>query len=137
MSILEDKDSIRDLLATYCVCMDNGRWSEMAALFTPDGDWNGTVGRTAIETKVAAIVPSPEIGPKRIHFLSNVIVRINGAEAVATSNWLVIRASANGPIVGAAGTYHDDLIRQGDAWLIRRRRITHDIDGDLGLLPQR
>jgi 3-phenylpropionate/cinnamic acid dioxygenase small subunit len=137
MSELEDKDAIRDLLSLYCVCMDNGRWREMAALFTADGDWNGTVGRAAIEAKVAAIVPTPEAGPRRIHFLSNVIIRVNGAEAEAHSNWLVVRASDGGPILGAAGTYRDDLVRQDGGWLIRRRRITHDIDGDLGLLPTR
>ncbi len=61
----------------------------------------------------------------------------NGTDAEARSNWLVVRASDGGPILGAAGTYRDDLVKQGDAWLIRRRRITHDIDGDLGLLPTR
>ncbi|HVZ01368.1 MAG TPA: nuclear transport factor 2 family protein [Dongiaceae bacterium] len=150
MSVLEDKDAIRDLLSAYCLCMDNGRWREMAALFTLDGDWNGTVGRAAIEAKVAAVVPSPGAGPRRIHFLSNVIIRVDGDRAEATSNWLVIRAPAPGPavgaggpavgravgpVVGAAGTYRDDLIRQDGSWLIRRRRISHDIDGDLGLLP--
>ncbi len=137
MPQLEDKDAIRDLLSLYCVCMDDGQWREMAALFTADGDWNGTVGRAAIEAKVATIVPAPGIGPRRIHFLSNVIIRVNGTDAEARSNWLVVRASDGGPILGAAGTYRDDLVKQGDAWLIRRRRITHDIDGDLGLLPTR
>lgn len=133
-AILEDKEAIRDLLSAYCQCMDNGRWREMAELFAEDGDWNGTIGRAAIAAKVAAVVPAPEVGPRRIHFLSNVIVRVSGVAAEATSNWLVIRASDAGPVVGAAGTYRDDLVKREGRWLIRRRRITHDIDGDLGLL---
>ncbi len=39
MSVLEDKDAIRELLHRYCFCMDEGRFVELAALFADDGEW--------------------------------------------------------------------------------------------------
>jgi hypothetical protein len=35
----EDKDAIRELMHRYCFCMDEGRFGELAALFTEDGEW--------------------------------------------------------------------------------------------------
>ena len=34
-----DKDAIRELLHQYCFFMDEGRFAELAELFTPDGQW--------------------------------------------------------------------------------------------------
>ena len=36
-SALEDKDAIREVLAEYCFRLDDGRFDEMAALFTESG----------------------------------------------------------------------------------------------------
>ena len=36
--MLEDKDTIRELMHRYCCCMDEGRFAERPALFTDDGD---------------------------------------------------------------------------------------------------
>jgi len=133
---LEDREAIRDLLSDYCVCMDNGRFGDMAALFVADGVWQDAVGRSEIEARVGSIVPAPDQGPRRIHFMSNIVIRIDGTEAKATSNWVVIRTSAHGAAVGAAGTYVDDLTKQNGRWLFRHRRISEDIPGDLGLKPR-
>jgi uncharacterized protein (TIGR02246 family) len=130
---LVDREAIRDLLGRYCVCMDGGDFAEMAALFTEDGTWSGVSGRGAIAAKVAAIVPTPEEGPRRIHFLSNASITVNGVQASAVSNWVVIRQSETGATVGAAGSYLDDLVKQDGRWLFRCRRITEEIPGDLGL----
>ncbi len=37
--MVEDKDAIRELLHRYCFYMDEGRFTELAALFTDDGEW--------------------------------------------------------------------------------------------------
>jgi uncharacterized protein (TIGR02246 family) len=130
---LVDREAIRDLLGRYCVCMDGGDFAAMASLFTEDGTWSGATGRAAIAERVAAIVPTPEEGPRRIHFLSNASITVNGIEASSVSNWVVIRQSETGATVGAAGSYFDDLVKVGGVWLFRRRRITEEIRGDLGL----
>lgn len=129
----DDREAIRDLLTAYCVAMDNGRFAELAALFVEDGVWDGAAGRAAIETRLAQRIPVGDEGPRRIHFLSNIRIAIDGTTAHAVSNWLVIRASGAGAMVGAAGTYDDDLIKRDGRWLFSRRSISEDIAGDLGL----
>jgi hypothetical protein len=44
---LEEKDAIREVLATYCFHLDAGRFDEMAALFTEDGTWHTDFGKGA------------------------------------------------------------------------------------------
>ena len=39
-TMLEDKDAIREVLARYCYALDDGRFADMAALFTEDGTWH-------------------------------------------------------------------------------------------------
>jgi hypothetical protein len=73
---LVEQDAIRDLLGRYCVYMDNGEFTEMAALFTENGIWGSVTGRAAIAERVAAIVPGPEEGPRRIRFLSNASITV-------------------------------------------------------------
>jgi hypothetical protein len=36
-SALEEKETIREVLAEYCFRLDDGRFAEMAALFTETG----------------------------------------------------------------------------------------------------
>ena len=132
-STAEDKDAIRDLLSTYCVCMDTGRFDDLGALFAPDGIWNGVQGPAAIAERVGSIVPVRGEGPRRIHFLSNILIAVAGGTAHAVSNWMVVREGAAGAGLGAAGTYVDDLVKDTGAWRFRSRTITEDIAGDLGL----
>jgi SnoaL-like domain len=129
----EDKDAIRDLLSEYCICMDNGRFDDLGLLFAPDGTWNGIEGPAAIAERIRSIVPVAGEGPRRIHFLSNVIIKVATDTAHAASNWMVVRESDQGPIVGAAGTYVDDLVRRDDGWRFQSRISREDIAGDLGL----
>jgi hypothetical protein len=42
---VDDKDAIRELLAEYCFRLDDGRFAEMAALFTEDGTWDTAFGK--------------------------------------------------------------------------------------------
>ena len=130
---MNDREAIGDLLTAYCVAMDNGRFAELAALFVEDGIWDGASGRAAIEARLARRIPVGDEGPRRIHFLSNIRIAIHGTTAHVVSNWLVIRASEAGAMVGAAGTYDDELVKRDGRWLFRRRSISEDIAGDLGL----
>jgi hypothetical protein len=44
---VEDKDAIRELMAEYCYRLDDGRYDDMAALFTQDGIWDTAFGKAA------------------------------------------------------------------------------------------
>ena len=37
ISVLEEKEAIRDLMSAYCFYVDNGEFEKFAGLFTADG----------------------------------------------------------------------------------------------------
>jgi 3-phenylpropionate/cinnamic acid dioxygenase small subunit len=137
VSILEDKEGIRELLARYCFLLDGYQLREFAALFTADGEWisrNGTAkGREAIERLLRGLVPPPAPGKRRKHFTANIIIDLSDDSATVISNFLVVRDSDAGPAIAVAGTYEDVVVRTLEGWKFTSRRLSHDIAGESGL----
>ncbi len=129
----DDKEAIRDVLAEYCFRIDDDRFAEFAALFTEDGTWEtafgSATGRPAIEAllrRIAGEAPRP----RRIHAVSNIVIRLEGDRAAVRSNWVLVQNSDAGPIVGSGGSYTDEMVKQGGAWLFRHRKIDRYVRGD-------
>jgi hypothetical protein len=137
MNALEDKDSIRELLAHYCFLLDGFRLGEFASLFTADGEWisrNGqATGPEGIEHLLRGLVPEPAPGRRRKHFTANIVIELAGDSAKVVSNFLVVRDSETGPAIAVAGTYDDTVVRTSDGWKFKSRRLSHDITGESGL----
>jgi 3-phenylpropionate/cinnamic acid dioxygenase small subunit len=137
MNSLEDKDSIRELLARYCFLLDGYQLAEFAALFTADGEWtsrNGTAkGPAAIEQLLCGMVPEPAPGKRRKHVTANIIIDLAGDNATVISNFLVVRDSEAGPVIAVAGTYEDIVVRTAEGWKFKARKLSHDIAGESGL----
>ncbi len=134
---LEDKDKIREVLAKYCTFGDNSRFSELAALFTEDGSWEGRMGsakgRADIEALMVKTNPLAGQGPVRRHLVTNVVIVINGDSADVASTFMMVRESENGPMIGAVGSYKDVLSKRGQDWLIVTRKVTPEIIGEARL----
>ncbi len=136
-TLAEDKEAIREVLSEYCFCLDGGRFADMAALFTEDGVWDTAfgagVGRDGIEALVRKMHAARPVGENRrgVHLVTNFVIKISGDTAHVLSNWVVAQNSPTGPIVSAAGGYEDDMVRQGDLWRFRRRKIDRFIAADL------
>ncbi len=130
----EDKDAIRELLHRYCFCMDEGRFAELGALFTEDGEWiapyRTAKGSADIEAWLQQSVP-PQ--PRRMHFVMNSTIECDGARATARSNYLVMVEGASGPAPSVCGVYDDVLVKQPDGWRFQRRRLIHAFKGDMAL----
>jgi uncharacterized protein (TIGR02246 family) len=139
ISILEEKDAIRDLMSEYCFYVDNGEFEKFAGLFTPDGIFEtGPLGklqgRKAIQDFIAAHVPRAGEGPARKHCTMNHLIKVNGNEAQANSYIVVIREADGGNIIASlAGRYEDLLVKEAGEWRFKVRKIHFDITGDLGL----
>jgi uncharacterized protein (TIGR02246 family) len=123
----EERSAIRELLATYCFHLDNYRFAEMAALFTEDGTWDtafgkGT-GRAGIVAQAESIGTPGAVRPKRVHLTTNIVISLDGDSATVVSNWSVIQNSANGPKIGSAGAYQDQVVKQDGKWLFQYRKI--------------
>ena len=126
-SALEDKDAIREVLATYCFHLDAGNFDAMAALFTEDGTWHtdfgkGT-GRAGIIQHAQSLRSGDSPRPRGVHLTTNIVIELDGQTARVRSNWIVAQNTATGPKISSAGGYADDMVKQNGRWLFRYRKI--------------
>jgi hypothetical protein len=135
-NILIDKDMIRELIAEYCFLLDASEFEKLGNLFTVDGIWKSRNGKArgpaAIENLLRKIVLQreaikPRCGIQRMHLTTNIIVKIDGNNAEACSNFLIVRQTSSTLISTAAGTYTDLFSRQSGVWLFSSRLLTHDM----------
>ena len=134
MSLLEDKDAIRELLHRYCFCMDDGRFAELGELFAADGEWIAPYRTAAGPAEIAAwLTQSVPPRPRRMHYVMNSIIDCQGDGATARSNYLVVVEGVDGPFPSVCGTYDDVLVREPGGWRFRRRRLIHAFKGEMAL----
>jgi uncharacterized protein (TIGR02246 family) len=121
----EDEDQIRRTLSEYSQRCDDGRFEEWADLFTDDARFvlsgQVTEGRDSIRTMMAAMMPPDRRGQ---HVISNSLVDLDGDSATASTDYLFVRPTSEGPTIVAAGRYRDRLVRDGNRWRFRERAIT-------------
>ena len=134
MTAIEDKDAIRELMAEYCFRLDEGRYEDMAALFTEDGTWDTAFGkasgRAAIATLAADIRAHAGTNrPRAAHLVTNIVIVLEGERARVRSNWMVMQNSPDGPRIGSGGAYHDEIVRRDGRWLFYYRKIDRFIAG--------
>lgn len=125
---VEDKDAIREVLAEYCFRLDDGRFSEMAALFTEDGTWETAFGKATGPAAIADLARglrerAEQPRPRAIHLVTNIWIALDGARAEVRSNWTLVQNSPEGPKIGSGGAYYDQMAKEGGSWLFRYRRI--------------
>ena len=123
---LEEKDAIREVMAEYCFCLDNDRYADMAALFTEDGTWDTAFGKGTGRAEVEALVrrirgDAPR--PRAIHHVTNIVIKLAGDTATCRSDWVVVQNSEQGPKIGSAGSYDDQMVKHDGTWLFRYRKI--------------
>src|ERR1700760_656685 len=126
MSDLDEKDAIRELMAEYCFRLDNDRFAEMAALFTTDGTWDTAFGKGTGQDGIEALVRrlrGTRARARVIHHVTNIVIKLDGSTAKCFSNWVTVQNSEQGPKIGSAGSYADDLVKQDGRWLFRYRKI--------------
>ncbi len=131
---MSDKDDIREVLHLYCFYMDEGKFDELSTLFAPDGEWIAPYrtarGPSAIAAWLKQSVPPT---PKRMHYAMNTVIVLDGGEATAKSNYLVMVEGLDGPVPSVCGTYADRLTRTETGWKFRRRELIHAFKGEMRL----
>ena len=140
-AVLEAKDAIRELMASYAQALDACRFADVAACFAADGEWTTDYGAARgpaeIEAFIRGIVPLKGEGPQRKHYITNIIVMLAGEDrASARSDYLVIRESPAGLIPVMGGTYLDMFVKREGAWRFARKELVHNIAGDMALKRQ-
>lgn len=142
----QDRSEIEDLQSRYLFALDWQKPELYASTFTPDGVliWaGGTVtGRAAIVKEMhearevdarAAAGMAPLRPAKRRHFISNVVVRIDGDRATGRAYWFEFNNDMRDrrPYLGAYGHYEDELRRVDGRWLFSRRQIFNEQRDDM------
>ena len=140
-AVLEAKDAIRELMAAYAQALDACRFADVAACFAPDGEWTTDYGAARgpaeIEAFIRGIVPVKGEGPQRKHYITNIIITVDGDSASAVSDYLIIRESENGLIPVMGGTYRDRFVKTPAGWRFSRKELEHHIAGDMALKNRR
>lgn len=136
-AVLEAKDAIRELMATYAMALDACRFADVAACFAADGEWTTDYGAARgpaeIEAFIKGIVPVKGEGPQRKHYITNIIVTVEGERASAVSDYLVVRESEGGLMPVMGGTYRDRFVKTPAGWRFSRKELEHHIAGDMAL----
>jgi 3-phenylpropionate/cinnamic acid dioxygenase small subunit len=125
---VEDKDAIREVLAEYCFHLDEGRFAEMAALFTEDGTWDTAFGKATGRAVIAELASSlrqrgEQPRPRVVHLVTNIAITLDGGGAKVRSNWMVMQNSPQGPRIGSGGAYLDEMVNADGRWLFSYRKI--------------
>jgi 3-phenylpropionate/cinnamic acid dioxygenase small subunit len=134
MSVLEDKDAIREVLHLYCHYMDEGKFEALGALFADDGVWIAPYRTATTPSGIAAwLTQSVPPEPRRMHYVMNSVIRVEGDRAEAKSNYMTVFAGDNGPVPSVCGTYVDRLARERGVWKFQRRELVHSFKGEMML----
>lgn len=136
-----DRAQIEDLQARYLFALDWQDPEAYASTFTEDGvlDWAGGIaqGREAIREDVRGMrasfaVQEAEAAPLRParlrHFITNVVVRIDGDTATSRAYWMEFdnRNAEREAYSGAYGHYEDELRKVNGQWLFSKRKIYNE-----------
>lgn len=134
MSVLEDKDAIRELVAEYCFRIDGAEWERWAELFTEDGRF-GVSGMFEHQGRgnlvaFARTIPVNEKGsPGFRHCTLNHVIDVTGERATARCYFLLVQEAGAGEAlrVNVAGRYEDELVKRAGRWRFARRTATFDL----------
>jgi len=109
----------------------------VAACFAADGEWTTDYGAARgpieIEKFISGIVPVKGEGPQRKHYITNIIITVDGDRASAVSDYLVVRESGSGLMPVMGGTYRDRFVKTQAGWRFARKELVHHIKGDMAL----
>jgi uncharacterized protein (TIGR02246 family) len=122
VSVTEDRDEIRNLLARYNHAIDSQQVDAWAGMFTDDGVFD-VGGRVAKGTDELRAFAEGVKGPMR-HVIANEVIDVEGDEARVQAYVFVYAGSP--PAVRTLGTYDDELRRVDGAWRFSRRTFRPD-----------
>ena len=131
LSLLKDKDEIRDLLASYCLNLDSGAYTKTAALFAKDGILDvGPLGKAKGPEAIRNLIGAggPEGKPTVYkHCTINSLIQVKKNEAHVESYLVVFQDGGQSIVTGMAGRYEDRLVKQRGQWRFRIRTVRFDI----------
>lgn len=128
---VEDELAILRLLTSYGPLADAGS-TDAAELWSEDGEYDVDGWRMRGRDEVRAMIRSEAhqriIGTGSAHFFGPPSISIEGDEAVAVCESILVRHNDDGPYIWRAGAHRIRLRRTPDGWRIAHR-ISRRLDG--------
>ncbi|WP_153505139.1 nuclear transport factor 2 family protein [Cumulibacter manganitolerans] len=122
---LEDLHDLQQLRARYCQLLDDGRWAELAELFTEDGAF---VGLSTARGRADLVEFFSGLAAGGLtawwHFSANETIDLDG-DAATGATWLYQPCVVDGEAHVAAGRYTDRMVRCADGrWRFTERKVS-------------
>lgn len=135
LRLLEDKEAIRALRDAYHGCINDGRFHEIADLFTDDGYVRlGYLAQYRGRAEIDAGFRS--MGTRERFYIMQYIhshrISVSGDEGTGSS-YLDARYGRFGVSYLVAGRYDDAYVRTPDGWRFREMTIEFDYTTPLGV----
>lgn len=147
----QDRAEIEDLMSRYLYAFDWQDAEAYAATFTEDGvlEFAGGTERgreelrkvmrdMAVREKAKADASFPPRRHRVRHYVTNLVLEIDGDRARSTSYWWEFNndARAGRPYLGTYGHYEDELVRIDGRWLFAHRKIYNEENPELRATDQ-
>ena len=118
---LLDRAAIHDVLLRYARGVDRRDLDLVAACFTPDAAYEGSLAHGTIADALAALRVAVTRYTSTLHFLGNQVIELDGDAARSETYALAHHLLPDGTLRIVAVRYLDELVRQNGGWFIRRR----------------
>jgi len=127
VAALADEQAIRDHILRYADAVDRRDWDVLDATFAHDAVVAGLMGERPIGPYLEFLKGSVEAYAKTMHVFSNQLVDLEpGADKATATTYAVAyhleEPDATKDDLVVALVYFDELTRQGDGWVVSRRR---------------
>jgi 3-phenylpropionate/cinnamic acid dioxygenase small subunit len=120
---LADRAAIHDVLLHYARGVDEKDLARVAACFTSDASYEGTLARGRIGDALAALGQAMARYESTLHLLGSPLIEIAGDQARSEVYAVAYHQLRDGGQLTTAVMYQDDLVRRGERWLIRHRTV--------------
>lgn len=129
---MTDREAIAELLARYGRALDQRDWDALRGCFTDDAqaEYSGIVLRHGVDAIVSHVRQLENLAGSS-HLVGNVVIDLDGDEAVVQSQALVHLVLDAGVRVRSVW-YGDRIVRRDGEWRIRDRRHRAAWSIDLG-----
>lgn len=126
LALLEDREAIRELIATYGPLADSGDSAALARLWTEDGEYEVVGFATARgHAEIAALIDGDYhralMADGCAHLLGPVAVAVSGDTALARGHSVVFRHGPSGFAADRVAANRWELVRTAQGWRARRR----------------
>jgi 3-phenylpropionate/cinnamic acid dioxygenase small subunit len=126
---LHDRALIQDLIMRYGRALDRKDIDAVAACFTPDAEYDGSLGKGAIKSMLDALRELMPRYEKTMHLLATQVIQVTGDRARCETYGIVyhrLRAPEVPRDVVVGVCYFDELTCREQGWLITRRTARVD-----------